>query len=122
MKVAYVAGPYRDPRGHFYVSQNIERARGVAVKLWGMGFAVICPHSNCAHFDGAAPDSVWLEGGLELLRRSDLVVLTPDWEKSSGTLAEVELARSLDIPIFEYTESPEGVIALLPCKPNASVV
>jgi hypothetical protein len=51
-------------------------------------------------FTGAAPDSVWLDGDLELLRRSDAVLLTDNWEKSSGARAEVEEANRVGIPVF----------------------
>lgn len=104
MRLAYVAGPYRAPH-EFGVKCNIERAEKVAVNLWWMGFAVICPHKNTAFLGGAATDSVWLEGDKEMLRRCDLVVLTDDWEKSSGTLAEIELAKQLNIPVVKHTDT-----------------
>lgn len=31
----------------------------------------------------------------------DAIVLTPGWQKSPGTLAEIKLAKELDIPVFE---------------------
>lgn len=34
----------------------------------------------------------------------DAVVLTPKWRKSSGTLAEIELAKELGIPVFNTLE------------------
>ncbi len=54
--------------------------------------------------DGACPDEVFLEGGLELVRRSDAVVLVGDWRESEGTLAEVELALKLDMPVYVYAD------------------
>ena len=74
MKLAYVAGPYRG-RTHHDVSQNIAAAREVAAHLWSLGYAVICPHLNSAFMSGAAPEEVFMEGGLTMLRRCDLVVL-----------------------------------------------
>ncbi len=93
--VAYVAGPYRADTING-VLENIQRARDVALKLWQAGYTVICPHLNSALMDGACPDEAFLEGGLELVRRSDVVVLVGDWEKSEGTLAELELAIELE--------------------------
>ena len=61
MPLAYVAGPYRSDSGHG-IYQNIRRAEKVALKLWRLGFSVICPHKNTEHFDGACPDDVWLAG------------------------------------------------------------
>jgi hypothetical protein len=102
MNVAYVAGPYRSNDGPYGITQNILRARDAAVVLWQQGYAVICPHLNTAMMDGAAPDSVWLKGDLEIMRRCDLVVLVEGWEQSTGTLAEIEEAKRLKLPIYEW--------------------
>lgn len=107
--VAYVAGPYRAETVNGIV-ENIQRARSVALELWRMGYVVICPHLNSALMDGAVTDEVFLEGGLELVRRSDFVVLVGNWRESEGTLAEVELALKLDIPVYVYTDG--GLVPL----------
>lgn len=106
MKVCYVAGPYRAPtmRG---IVENIRRAEEVAVELWRMGYAVICPHKNTALLDGAAPDDVWLKGDLELLRRSDLVVLCEGWQHSLGACMEHEEAIRQGIQVYEWPASRE---------------
>lgn len=44
------------------------------------------------------------------LRRCDAVVLTPNWSKSPGTLAEIELAEQLRIPIFEDLKDLENYV------------
>lgn len=98
MPVAYVAGPYRGS-SIYEVEQNIQRARSLAVELWKRGYAVICPHMNSALLDGACDDKAFLEGGLELLRRSDVVVVLDNWRESKGTCTEIELANSLKIPV-----------------------
>lgn len=104
--VAYVAGPYRDPRGPFYIRENIRRAEAVALDLWQQGVPALCPHLNTALFDGAAPDEVWLAGDLVMLARCDVVVLTEDWSRSAGTRAEARFAEQSGIPVFVW-ESPE---------------
>ncbi len=101
MKVIYIAGPYRDKRGEWYVVQNIRAAEDAAVFVWQSGGVALCPHKNTALFGGAADDSVWLKGDLELLRRCDAIFLVPGWESSSGTQAEVKFAAQQDIPILE---------------------
>lgn len=101
--VAYVAGPYR-ARTKRGVAKNIRAARAVAIDLWGIGLIALCPHLNTALFDGLCPDAVWLAGDLELLRRSDLVVLVPGWEASRGTRAEVEEARRIQQPIYRWPQ------------------
>jgi len=102
MKLVYVVGPYR-ASGEWNVLQNIRRAETVALEVWRMGAACICPHKNTAFFGGAAEDRVWLEGDLEMVRRCDAIICTDGWKASSGSRGEVELARSLGIPVFENT-------------------
>lgn len=99
MKVVYIAGPYRGPDA-YEIHRNICRAEELALGAWRMGVAAICPHLNSAHFQGAAPDEVWLEGDLEILRRCDAVLVTPDWERSVGARAEVAEATSRGIPVL----------------------
>ena len=104
MIVVYIAGPFRG-KSHWDVEQNIRRAEGLALEAWRAGFAVICPHTNTRFFDGAADDKVWLEGDLEILVRCDVVLLTDDWERSSGARAEVAHAREWNVPVFMTLET-----------------
>jgi hypothetical protein len=103
MKIVYIAGPYR-AGSEYQVLQNIRRAEELAIRVWRSGAACICPHKNTAFFGGAAEDAVWLEGDLEIIRRCDAVVCTETWRMSRGAVGEVELARSLSIPVFEDFE------------------
>jgi hypothetical protein len=100
MKVIYVAGPYRagTERG---VLNNIRNAEAVAIEVWRAGFVALTPHLNTRLFGGICSDDVWLNGALELMQRCDGVILVPGWEKSSGTIAEIEKAKNLNIPVFE---------------------
>lgn len=107
MRVAYIAGPYRDPRGAYYVRQNIRVAEEAALALWRAGFAVICPHMNTALFDGAADDAVWLAGDLEIIKRCDFVVMVGDWNRSEGAMAERRMASSLGKGL--YTSVREAI-------------
>lgn len=106
MKVVYVAGPYR-AQTEYGVLLNIQRAERLALRIWIAGAACICPHKNTAFFGGAAHDNVWLLGDLEMVRRSDAIVCTEGWESSTGASGEVELARSLGIPVFVQFEEFE---------------
>jgi len=96
MKVAYVCSPYRSETIHGVV-ENIRKAEKVALKYWKLGYAVICPHKNTALLDGAMPDDRFLAGGLELLRRSDVVIIN-GW--TAGCRAEIELAVELGMEII----------------------
>lgn len=111
MKLAYVAGPYR-AACEWRVTQNIREAEAVALELWRMGYAVICPHKNTAYFGGAEGllDQTWLDGDLEMIARCDLVVGTPRWRESLGARAEVEFAARRGIKFYEWPQVPEAEV------------
>lgn len=95
MKVAYIAGPYRAGSDDAKW-QNIMYAREVARYYWINGYAVICPHLNSMFMDGGGiAEEDFLAGDEELLRRCDVLVLIPGWEKSDGARAERNLAKGL---------------------------
>lgn len=113
MKIAYVSGPYRAKTG-IGVLLNIWKARRVAIKLWKMGFAVICPHTNSIGFpDGAlrsGDDIEYIEGDCEIisrLRESDALVLLPSWEQSEGARKERKKAIKNFMSIYEWPEDIE---------------
>lgn len=99
MKVIYVAGPFRGANS-WEMEQNIRRAEELSLAVWRAGFAALCPHTNTRFFQGAAPDKVWIDGTLELLRRCDAVVLTADWIRSTGARGEVREAIARGIPVY----------------------
>jgi hypothetical protein len=112
MRLAYLAGPYRSS-SIWGVKRNIEAAAAVARELWKMGLPTICPHCNTAFMDG--PDiecSTFLDGDLEMLERSDLMVVLPGWEKSQGTIAEIEHVLSGkcgDMKIYYWPEDRQAL-------------
>jgi len=59
----------------------------------------LCPHANSSLFHGLLTDQFWLDGTMELARRSDAAMLVPGWPRSSGSIAEREdfLARGLRV-------------------------
>lgn len=99
MKVIYVAGPYTAPTD-WERKMNIYRAEQVTAALWGIGYFALSPHMTTAFFSGLCTEQVFIEGGLEFLRRSDMVVLVEGWERSGGTLGEIKEAIKLNIPIY----------------------
>lgn len=102
MKVIYIAGPYRDERGEFYVRRNILAAEDAAIKVWEMGGVALCPHKNSGGFGGALgiEDQTWLDGDLELLHRCDAIYMIPGWQSSGGANAEKKFAEMLGIPVL----------------------
>ncbi len=112
MKVAYVAGPFR-AENSWEIEQNIRQAEGLALALWRLGYAVICPHTNTRFFQGAAPDSIWLEGDIEIMKRCDVVVMTPDWARSTGATKEHEVAKLNNIRIAYSIKQAAEVLTQL---------
>jgi len=101
VQIAYIAGPYR-AKTKLGVIRNILKARKIAKKYWALGYTVFCPHLNSALMDGIAPDEVFLKGDLEFLQYADILVVIPGWERSTGTLAEIEFAKIKGKPmVFE---------------------
>lgn len=102
LPVVYVAGPYR-AGNRARVTLNIQSARAVGLLAIEKGWSALIPHANTGDLDLYAPtipDEFWLEATLELMRRSDAVVLVPGHEASSGTRAEIAEACRLGIPVF----------------------
>jgi hypothetical protein len=102
--IAYVAGPYRDERGLYYIDRNINEAREIAVQLWAWDFSVICPHTNSRFMDGFEGIKIdaFLEGDLDQVERVDLVVLMPRWKTSVGARGEHAHALLCCKPVFEW--------------------
>jgi hypothetical protein len=95
MQVVMVSGAYRG-ESKKDISRNIKVARKAAKSLWQQGYAVVCPHSNSAHFDGVCSDEVWLSGYLEILKRCDGIFVLSNWRESKGTINEIKLAEELN--------------------------
>lgn len=109
MRVIYVAGKYTaktefnhmDKAG---ISKNIYIAELASWKLWKKGWAVITPHKNTSHFERYEDDELsyeaWINGGLELLNRSDAIFMLNNWEDSPGSRKEFDFAKSKGKQIF----------------------
>ena len=107
-KIVYIAGPFRsvnaDGKSNAWgVQCHVMNAMKVALEVWKLGAVALCPHSNSMFFQDAdgCEDNVWLEGDLELVLRSDAMIMTEDWRRSSGATAEKAFAETHGIPVFE---------------------
>ncbi len=99
MKVIYVAGCYRASCEND-LFENIIKARTKARQLWHEGWSVICPHTNSMFMGDKEDGQLFLDGCLELVRRSDAIYMLKGWEHSKGSKAELELAKSLGKQIY----------------------
>ena len=66
MKVAYVAGPYRN-KDMSIQARNIANAKEVAEYVWAAGYYALCPHLNSGMFDLIAKPEHFLNGYLDLI-------------------------------------------------------
>ncbi len=98
-KIIYIAGPFRAD-SHWKIEQNIRRAEALALEVWRMGGAALCPHLNTRFYQGELPDQVWLDGDLAMLAKCDAILMTDDWRASKGATAEHDFAARRGIPIF----------------------
>lgn len=137
----YLAGPYRPytlgAGCTVTTSVNILKAEETAVSLIDRLYAhkmfPVTPHLNTANFeyktDNEIPDEYWLECTMELMRRCDAVLLIGcDAMRSSGTRAEIEEAKRLNIPVFndldhlvsclQYHQTVEGERTVIITHPS----
>jgi len=98
MKLIYVSGKYRD-NSSIGVIENIFHATEASYRLWGKGWAVICPHMNTAHFRDL-PHKLIMPGDFEMVRRCDALYMLKGWQESKGAVAEHKLALSLGLEIL----------------------
>ena len=104
-KITYVSGPYSNggtqPQDR---EKNLKIANKHAVKLWNMGYAVICPHSNTAWYDDNEKIKIgfkeFIEGDLAFLNYVDCIFMLPNWDLSKGAKIEHAHAADIDLPIF----------------------
>lgn len=117
MKTAFVAGKFI-ANTTWEIEQNVRKAEAVAAELWKMGIAALCPHTNSRFFFGLADESVFLEGYRRFIRSCDAVFLVDGWETSKGTAGEIQVALSLDIPVFEFSSKSRVCLLLSTDDPN----
>lgn len=99
MKVVYIAGPFR-AKTAWQVEQNVRRAEEAALEVARLGAVPLCPHTNTRFFDGELTDDFWLDGTVELLIRSDAILMVDGWRESAGATREYYTACERRMPVF----------------------
>lgn len=99
--VIYVAGPFRGPTA-WDIERNVRAAEELAFEVFKLGAMPLIPHANTRFFHGQGPDAFWLDGTLELLRRCDGMILTDNWETSTGARGERADALARGMPVFRF--------------------
>ena len=98
----YVAGPLSNPDVLGYL-QNVRRAVELGAAAFRAGLAPFIPALD-GPMAAMCPDAKVSElysYSLAWLEAADAVLLCPGWQNSKGSLAEIERARALSIPVFE---------------------
>lgn len=92
----YIAGPIT---GSGNMLHNVHEAIGVANTLRRVGYAPYVPHLSCL-WDIVHPGTYaeWLDLGKQFVLACDVLLRLPG--PSRGADAEVDLARSQDIPVY----------------------
>jgi len=97
-KLVYIAGPYRGD-----IKKNIENAEKKSIELIRRGFDVLTPHKNSAGYEQYEDEIIthrtWLDLGLNLLSRCDVLYVMKNAEKSEGTQAEIAFALKHNIVV-----------------------
>lgn len=100
MKVIYIAGPYTAPC-NWQIQENINRAMAAGKLVADMGAMPLIPHSNTPLvFCGLKDPKFWYDGTMELMRRSDAILLIEGWEDSTGSCNERTEAVNRNVPVF----------------------
>lgn len=103
MKRVYVAGAF-SADNVLDVLKNIGKGEHYASKLFLLGYAPFCPWHDkdyvIRHWDKEYTVQQFYDYSLAWLEVSDFMVVIPGWEKSKGTLKEIEVANNLNIPIY----------------------
>lgn len=106
----YIAGPYRC-KGKCGVDLNhMRRGLRMGVKVLLAGYAPFVPwfdfhHTFMLREGEEVTTEMYQEFSMAWLRAADVVLILPGWETSSGTIAEIEEAHRLQLPVlFSFEE------------------
>jgi len=102
----YIAGPISADNSLRFL-ENLRRGISVSVEALENGLAPFSPFLDF-QFMLSGDNSITLkmlqEYSMQWLKVSDFIVVLPEHTRSLGTLAEIEMARELKIPVFYYTK------------------
>ena len=105
----YIAGAYSDTNV-LGVLRNIGRGQEIATQVFQIGFAPFCPWLDKEFVVNGWRHEYSVDAfykySIEWLKVSDCMLVVPNvpnmknWEDSFGTKKEIEVAESLNLPVF----------------------
>ena len=100
----YVAGPYRCSGKCGYDLDHMRTGLNMGMDVLLAGYAPFIPWFDfLLKFLGRGEEietKHFQAYCMEWLKVSDVVLVLPGWENSSGTIAEIKVAQSLGIPVL----------------------
>lgn len=111
MKRVYVAGAY-SANNIIDCLKNIGRGEDYAAQVFMLGYAPFCPWHDADYviknWNKDFTVKMFYDYSMAWLDVSDAVFVIPGWEESKGTLAEIERAKELNIPVvYSFEELNE---------------
>lgn len=113
MRRIYVAGAYSSDNV-IGLLDNIRKGQRWGAEVFLRGYAPFCPW-NDLHFQLQLPDGAKLtvqdyyDYSMAFLEASEAVFVTPGWEGSKGTIAEIARAEELGIPVVYNIDDLDGL-------------
>ena len=104
MKRIYIAGAY-SADNVISVLDNMREGMRLATKVLLLGYSPFVPWFDF-HFqlmlrgDEKLTIKDYYRYSIDWLEVSDAILIIPNWKRSKGTIAEIEKAKELKIPIF----------------------
>lgn len=94
-----ITGPFRGAN-HWETENNIRRVEDLAAKVIALGAMPIMLHTMYRFLCGAAPDEFFLNAGLDLLKKSDVLLMEKHWANSERSVRERNACRASGKPVF----------------------
>jgi len=97
--VIYIASPYRSDGGEYFTKANREGADEAAAFVWAHDGIALCPPKNDEGLLGLITEAELVAGNLVMLARCDAVMMVGNWQTTTSTRKERDMAINLNIPV-----------------------
>lgn len=99
MRQIYVAGPFSSD-DNWELANHVMHAKRIGFELAKLGASICVPHALGQDFDRTLTYEFWIAMTQHQLATSNAIMMLDGWKDSNGSRGELELAVSLDFPIF----------------------